>query len=153
MTPARAHLTASLTNRTTMITQTHQPALRAVNNRDPYAGVRVAAYRNLHKGAWSIRPLDGPHKGTVVAHAGAVATVDCRMHVNTQQQQRIANGGPRQVHAWIIGTLADVALTSPQRLTYRPHQRAEFFLVDTGEAVWDAHAVVFTTDAAYIDKP
>ena len=28
--------------------------------RDPFAASRVAAYKNLHKKAWSIRALDGP---------------------------------------------------------------------------------------------
>jgi hypothetical protein len=57
---------------------------------------------------------------------------------------------PREVHAWIVGTIAKVKLRRPQRISYRPHQRAEFFIVETGQPIWTAPAVVFT-DAAYID--
>ena len=135
-----------------MTTTAHRPAIRPVNNRDPYAASRVAVYKNLHKGSWSIRALDGFHKGTVVAHADAVAIVNCRMHVNEKARIRIAAGGPREVHAWIVGTLAQVTLTNPQQLTYRPHERATFFLAVTGEPIWEAPAVLFT-DSAYIDRP
>ena len=68
------------------------------------------------------------------------------MHVGAAAQRRIATGAPRQVHAWIVG----VELRRPQRISHRPHQRGEFFVVDTGEPIWTAPAVVFT-DAAYID--
>lgn len=117
------------------------------------AGNRVAVYRNLHRSAWSIRSMEGPHKGKVAGYAQAVALTGCHMHVNPRAQLKIANGGARQVHAWIIGRLADVVdLNKPQRITYQPHHRAEFFVVSTGRAIWTAPAVVFT-DAAYIDGP
>ena len=118
--------------------------------RDPFAARRVAVYKNLHKGAWSIRGLDGPDKGKVVAHATAVTLTDCHMHVGAAARRRIANGAAREVHAWIVGTLAPVELQRPQRISYRPHQRAEFFIVDTGQPIWTAAAVVFT-DAACIE--
>ena len=118
--------------------------------RDPYAARRVAVYKNLHKGAWSIRALDGPHKGKVVGHAAAVSLTDCAMHVGAAARHRIANGAPREVHAWVVGTLAPVELRCPQRISYRPHERGEFFIADTGAPIWSASAVVFT-DAAYIE--
>lgn len=123
--------------------------IQPMPGRDPFAAQRVAVYKNLHRGAWSIRALDGPHKGRVVAHAQAVALTDCHMHVNERAQRRIAAGAPREVHAWIAGRLSHVELSAPQRLSYRPHQRAAFVVVATGEPIWTAPAVIFT-DAAYI---
>jgi hypothetical protein len=64
--------------------------------RDPYAARCVAVYKNLHKGAWSIRALDGPHKGKVVGHATAVSLTDCAMHVGAAARARIANGGAHE---------------------------------------------------------
>ena len=124
--------------------------IQPIAGRDPFAARRVAVYKNLHKGAWSIRGLDGPHKGKVVGHATAVSLTDCAMHVGAAARRRIANGAAREVHAWIVGTLAPVELQRPQRISYRPYQRAEFFIVDTGQPIWTAAAVVFT-DAAYIE--
>ncbi len=126
--------------------------LTPLPGRDPWAGTRVAVYKNLHRGAWSVRAVDGPHKGRVVAHAESVGLLHAQMHVNERAQRRIADGAAREVHAWVIGTLGEVSLADPRRLTYRPHQRAVFFLADTGTAVWTAPAVLFT-DAAWVEAP
>ena len=117
---------------------------------DPGAATLVAVYKNLHRGQWSVRALDGAHKGKVVAHASTVGLLHAHMHVNERAQQRIAGGAVREVHAWVTGTLGDVRLAVPTRLTYRPHERAVFFRLDTGAAVWTAPAVLFT-DAAWIE--
>lgn len=123
--------------------------LTPLPGRDPWAATRVAVYKNLHRGQWSVRALDGAHKGKVVAHASTVGLLHAHMHVNERAQQRIAGGAVREVHAWVTGTLGDVRLAVPTRLTYRPHERAVFFRLDTGAAVWTAPAVLFT-DAAWI---
>ncbi|OBI29051.1 hypothetical protein [Mycolicibacter sinensis] len=120
-------------------------------NRDPYAGRLVAIYKNLHRHGWSIKALDGPHKGTVVAHAQAVALADCTMRVSQAAAARIAAGHAREVHAWVTGVMAPVVLRDPVRLVYHPHERPEFYAADTSRAIWTAPAVVFT-DAAYIDR-
>jgi len=41
-------------------------------------------------------------------------------------------------------------LPSPRRLTYCPHERAEFFLADTGDAVHSAPIVAFAAEGAFI---
>ena len=125
--------------------------LTALPGLRPWAATRVAVYKNLHRGAWSVRAIDGPFKGKVVAHAERVGLVHAHMHVNERAQRRIAAGAAREVHAWVIGTLGNVVLTAPTRLTYRPHQRPGFFLADTGSAVWTAPAVF--TDAAWVETP
>ena len=91
--------------------------LTALPGRDPWAATRVAVYKNLHRGAWSVRAIDGPFKGKVVAHAERVGLVHAHMHVNERAQRRIAAGAAREVHAWVIGTLGNVVLTAPTRLT------------------------------------
>jgi hypothetical protein len=124
--------------------------LRPFNGRDPYASRRVSVHKNLHKEEWAIRALDGPHKGTVVGYANRVGLTGAHMHVGEKARLKIAAGAARSVHSWVIGTLADVTLTAPRRITYRPHERGEYFCVDDGRAVWHAAAVLFT-DAAYIE--
>ncbi len=124
--------------------------IHPVQGRDPYASRRVAVYKNLHKGAWSIKALDGPHKGKIVAHADRVGLLDCAMHVGRAAQARIAAGAAREVHAWVTGRLADITLDHPARLVYRPHERPEFYLAATGRAVATSPAALLT-DHAYIN--
>lgn len=121
--------------------------IHPVQGRDFHAARRVAVYKNLHKAAWSIKALDGPHKGKVVAHAEVVGLLDCAMHVGLTAQQRIAQGAPREVHAWIAGRLSEVTIDHPTRVVYRPHERPEFYLPSTGHGVHTAPAVLFTNHA------
>ena len=128
-------------------------AIHPVTGRDPGTAPRVAVYKNLHRGAWSIRAEHGPHKGLLIGHASAVALTDCTMRVGRAAALRIAHGAAREVHAWVIGTLVgDASIPDPTRLVYRPHERPEFYATATGRAVWSAPAVIFT-DCAYIPTP
>lgn len=126
--------------------------LTPFQGRDPWAGQLVAVYRNLAKAVWSLKAVDGPHAGRVVAHAASVGVVGCHMKINVRAQAKIAAGAHRDVHAFVVGGLAEVTLRNPVRLTYRPHQQPVFFLADTGTPVWTAPAVLFT-DAAWIEAP
>ena len=126
--------------------------LTPFQGRDPWAGRLVAVYRNLSKGMWSLKGVDGPHAGRVVAHADSVGVADCQMKINVRAQAKIAAGAHRDVHAYVVGRLTEVTLLNPVRLTYRPHQQPVFFLADTGTPIWTAAAVLFT-DAAWIDPP
>ncbi|CAN1570399.1 hypothetical protein MCEMIE22_03177 [Mycobacteriaceae bacterium] len=126
--------------------------LTPFQGRDPWAGQLVAVYRNLAKAVWSLKAVDGPHAGRVVAHAARVGVADCHMKINVRAQAKIAAGAHRDVHAFVVGRLTEVTLRNPVRLTYRPHQQPVFFLADTGTPVWTAAAVLFT-DAAWIEAP
>jgi hypothetical protein len=124
--------------------------IHPVTGRTPTTATRVAVYRNLHRGAWSIKAETGEHKGRLLGHATTVALTDCTMRVGRAAAARIANGAPREVHAWVLGTLiGEASITDPTRLVYRPHERPEFYAAATGQAVWTAPHVIFT-DCAYI---
>jgi hypothetical protein len=56
---------------------------------------------------------------------------------------------PGQADAPRARRLSQATLEVSRRLVYRPHERPEFYLADTGAPVWIAPAVVFT-DAAVI---
>lgn len=70
------------------------PQIQAVTGRDLLPGSRIAVYRNLHKSAWSIRALEGAHKGKVGGHAQAVAITGCHMHVNQRARRKSRMAAP-----------------------------------------------------------
>jgi hypothetical protein len=43
---------------------------------------RVYVYFNLHRKLWSVRALDGPHKGRVIAHKRGVVLQDVSPRVS-----------------------------------------------------------------------
>lgn len=94
---------------------------------------RVYVYHNFHKGCLSVRAMDGPEKGRVVAYADAVELAGCEFKCGEAARKRIAAGGVKEVHAGVQGTLVrmDRVGSTPSierlagvRVTYNPKQDA-----------------------------
>lgn len=71
--------------------------------------MRVFVYKNLHKDCWSIRALDGEHKGRVVAHADRVILKDVQFRVSEAGRQRVIREGRKNVHAGVVGRLSSIS--------------------------------------------
>lgn len=67
--------------------------------------MKVFVYFNLHKGLWSIRAEEGPHKGKVVAHASQLSLSDCTFKVSEAGRQRVLREKRKNVHAGVHGQL------------------------------------------------
>jgi hypothetical protein len=102
---------------------------------------RVHCYRNLIRGDWSIRA-----NGKVIGHSKNVVLANVTFHVGKAQQQRIAHGAMRCVHAWAIGELVEAAPHGLCRvpITYRPRERGAFVRRDNGAEITCAAFVHFT---------
>lgn len=94
---------------------------------------RVYVYHNFHKGCLSVRAMEGPSKGRVVAYADAVELAGCDFKCGDAARSRIASGGVKEVHAGVQGTLIRMDLVgSPPtierlagvRVTYNPRRDA-----------------------------
>lgn len=67
--------------------------------------MRVFMYFNLHRLCWSLKALEGPNAGRVVAHAASVRLTGCRFRVSEAGRQRVLAEKRKNVHAGIVGTL------------------------------------------------
>lgn len=67
--------------------------------------MRVFMYWNLHKHCWSLKAMNGPMKGRVVAHAAAVELADCDFKVSEAGRQRVIREQRKNVHAGVVGDL------------------------------------------------
>lgn len=123
-------------------------AIEPVKGRDPYGAGEVCVYKNLNNGRWSITAVKGSdNRGELLAYADEVKLTGARMVVKESRRQAIAVGGHREVCAWIIGKIGDPVIAGDgQRVTFRPRERATFFLADSGEEIRVADAVAFHTD-------
>lgn len=115
-----------------------RPRLAPMAGRKLRSAALVAVYRHLPREVFSVRALDGPDKGRVLGHGTQLGLREARMVVNERARRKIAAGSPKDVHAWITGRLSTVTLRDPVRITYRPHQRGEFFVAETGQPIWAA---------------
>lgn len=67
--------------------------------------MKVFIYRNLHTGKWSIKALEGPSKGLVIAHARAIVLSDVTPKVSQAGRQRVLNERKKYVHASLVGNI------------------------------------------------
>ena len=111
-------------------------------NLDSYIGQRVQVYRNLHKGAFSVRV-----KGLVVGYCDSARLAGCEFKVGEVARQRVLERKCRSVHAYVVGTLVSAQNGEQEaadffRVSYNPFVRGDFFNKATGAAITLAGEVV-----------
>ena len=95
--------------------------------------MRVFVYFNLHKKLWSVKALEGPQKGRVVAHSHAVLLEGAMPKVSEAGRQRVLREKRKNVHAGIVGQLVPMGAEGSfpgfpggPEITYNPYKYAGF---------------------------
>jgi len=66
---------------------------------------KVRVYFNLHTKRWSIKAMEGEHKGKVVAHADRVYLQGCKFIVSKAGRERVIKEQKKNVHAYVEGNI------------------------------------------------
>jgi hypothetical protein len=128
--------------------------------------LQVRVFRNLSRDAWSVQARTQGAWRTV-AHASAVTVQGATFYHSEAARVRCAAKHVREVHAWISGDLSAVAGCTlvakwctpeleaafaaasvssisdlPRGVSYRPFDRAGFFIRDSGESIASAPVAV-----------
>ena len=117
--------------------------------------MRVFVYYNLHKHVWSIKALEGPNKGRVIAHSETVWLKNCKLKVSKKGRERVLKERRKNVHAGVVGEL--VSQHSAMNLggiggcyiTYNPYKYESFVDCIKHEPMYQADIVTMTA----FDKP
>ena len=97
--------------------------------------MRVFVYYNLHRHVWSVRALQGPQRGRVIAHASHVHLRNATGRVSEAGRQRVLREQRKNVHAGIVGELVSMDPRDWQEtrdferasaVTYNPYRYASF---------------------------
>ncbi|QBJ04892.1 hypothetical protein SEA_ELEPHANTOON_91 [Mycobacterium phage Elephantoon] len=96
--------------------------------------MRVFVYWNLHRGMWSVKALEGPDKGRVIARHQLVILRNVKGKVSEAGRLRVIREGKKNVHAGLVGELVqgeavNLAPTARQ-VTYNPYRYASFVYRD-----------------------
>lgn len=102
---------------------------------------KVAVYRNLNNGLFSVKALTGEFKGKVVGHFASIQInlTGPRFKISQAGQLRARKANTRNVHAFLIGeiqSVTDLAVTSnkeEREITYNPFIHNNFVIKETGE--------------------
>lgn len=106
--------------------------------------MRVFVYWNLHKGVWSVKALEGPQKGRVIAHRTDVMIYNAHFRVSEAGRQRVLREKRKNVHAGVVGYWNDAPLENLRdafSVTYNPYKYRTFVRRDDESSVYYALAV------------
>jgi len=105
-------------------------------------GTRVMAYRNLHKGCWSVKSLK---TGRVLAHLDEVFISDALFRVSEAGRQRVIRERSKNVHAGVVGVVSAPPgggeFAPRTRVRYNPYQAATFITATDGAPIFGAPLV------------
>ncbi|AYD87114.1 hypothetical protein SEA_NICOLETERA_87 [Mycobacterium phage NicoleTera] len=97
--------------------------------------MKVFVYWNLHRGMWSIKALEGPDKGRVIARHNHVVLRNVTGKVSEAGRQRVLREGRKNVHAGLVGELvqgeAVILSHDARKVTYNPRKYSTFVYTDT----------------------
>lgn len=124
-----------------------------MRTQQPY-GLRVFVYYNLHRHLWSIRAMEGPHKGRVIGHSDHVLLENATGKVSQAGRQRVIQEGHKNVHAGIVGTLVHAEeegyFPGLHEVTYNPYKYETFVHKDTEECYTGSRHAYMTNKRVYI---
>lgn len=116
--------------------------------------MRVFVYWNLHRGMWSVKALDGPDKGRVVARVPEVLLSDVEGKVSEAGRQRVLREGRKNVHAGLVGhwcgpsIVKDMARSIGDTITYNPRKYTSFVHTVDESPFEGAYYALLTADRA-----
>lgn len=100
--------------------------------------MRVFVYFNLHKKLFSVKALEGPNKGRVVAHAHDVFLQNVRFKVSEAGRLRVIREQRKNVHAGVVGDWSEnlsVPVSEGSRVTYNPYKYTSFVTSENAQPV------------------
>lgn len=119
-------------------------------------------YRNLHKKkyTYSIKALEGPHKGKVIGYGSTLTVNDVEFKVSEAGRKRCVRERKKNVHAGVVGNVVSVYnletrlsndlcrdinphLGLGEEITYNPYKHTTFVKRKTEEPVYRAAQVQF----------
>lgn len=115
--------------------------------------MRVFVYYNLHKHVWSVKALEGEHKGRVIAHSQRVLLANATGKVSEAGRQRVLREGRKNVHAGIVGTLVHLGREGffpGLPVTYNPYKYDSFVYKDSERVYSGSQFAYLTNKKVYV---
>lgn len=107
-------------------------------------GKKVFVYLNLHKMKYSIRVLEGEHKGRVKHWDTSVYLKDVTQKISEKGRQRVIAEKCKNVHAGLVGYLTSPNnIEVPNRIRYNPYY-CETFVYDNGDPYTGSDAALLS---------
>lgn len=101
--------------------------------------IKVAVYRNLTSGKWSVKALEGVYKGKVILHLDNLLMNVTRFFVSEKGQSWVRLNKVKKVHAHVEGYIIDKnndyyekSIDNKDEIYYNPYTTDKFINKETG---------------------
>lgn len=115
--------------------------------------MKVFVYWNLHRNLWSVKALEGPEKGRVIARMPFVRLSGVAPKVSQKGRERVLKEKRKNVHAGLVGELIEqnigVCFSNDDRVSYNPYKSGNFYYCKNPEKIYSGskYAVLNTWDS------
>jgi hypothetical protein len=110
--------------------------------------LKVFVYWNSNRKCWSIKALEGEHKGRVIRHEPYVYMHSVKFKVSQAGRHRVLKEKRKNVHAGIVGYVCSTPmhtyLWNQVQVTYNPHRDENFIRIGTWKPIFEAKGVYLT---------
>lgn len=115
--------------------------------------MRVFVYRNLHRKCWSVKAMEGPNKGRVIAHEDYVQLRDATFKVSEAGRQRVLKERRKNVHAGVQGEWVQkpTEVHAPTRVRYCPY-KGPTFIRENCTPIHNASVVDMVDGCVFVTK-
>lgn len=100
--------------------------------------MRVEVYWNLRKDCYSVRALEGIHKGRVIKHTDELFLEDVNFVVQEGGRQRVIRSKRKTVHAFVRGTISKNRKIVGKSITYNPYKYSSFVCREDKKSIFSA---------------
>ena len=123
--------------------------MKAYKGRE-YTGGKVFVYYNLHTHLWSVKALDGPHKGLVIGHTSTLVLTGVTTHVSESGRQRVIQEQRKNVHAGLVGSIWRGPVVGPlavrqRAISYNPYKGPTFYFKHSDRPYTGSHMALLTS--------
>lgn len=114
--------------------------------------MKVFVYYNLHRKVWSVKALEGEHKGKVIAHRRDVVLQKPKPKVSEAGRQRVLRERRKNVHAGLVGEWFDQKILQAEGdlITYNPYKYETFVYADDKQPFTGASVALMQDREVYV---
>lgn len=111
---------------------------------------RVRVYRNLTKGCYSVQDYVKGRGWRVLFHTPSIQLTDVTFKVYETGRQRVIREQQKNVHAYVMGRIADAPVRPcNERVSYNPY-KAGHFTDSASQPILEADAAILTPTGVYV---
>lgn len=119
-------------------------------NRIINSSILVFVYFNLRKKAFSVKALEGEHKGKVVMHSPSLKMENISFKISEAGRQRVIKEKQKNVHAGVVGYLTDHTQACDVEATYNPYKYSSFVEKSNENPIFIADVAILSNKKVFI---